>query len=359
MSDDTVGMETAQGKRVMVRTVTGDIPVDDLGFTLTHEHLFNDMASGSLKPDPLHPELLDAKVTPELAWILREHPYGCRDNCGLSDYDDSLAEVAYFGKRGGSSVVEVTPQGQGRDRVKLRRIAEATGVNIISGGGWYLEAFHPDATATKDVDALTDMLLRDYETPDDGIRSGVIGEIGVSPRFTERERKSLRAACRLQRQIHLPMLVHLPGWTTLGRDVLRIALDEEGVDPSALALCHMDPSGDDPAFQSELADRGVMLEFDMLGMPYNYRYPGEGQSPSPAETVGAVKRLIDSGYASQLLFSHDMFLKGMLRKNGGNGIVYVFEFIERLVRAGVDPDVAGSINTANVRAFFESAARSR
>ncbi|MFT9008231.1 MAG: hypothetical protein ABF489_08625 [Bifidobacterium sp.] len=338
---------------VAVQTVCGTVSSDALGFTLPHEHLLNDMASGNLQPDPLHPDLLDRKVTPELAWILREHPYGCRDNCGLDSVDDAIDECSHFRGLGGGTVIEVTPQGQGRDRLSLRKISQESGVTIISGGGWYLEQFHPDETRVDDIDELVDMLYEDYVNPSDGIASGVIGEIGISPRMTEREIKSLRAACRLQRRIHLPMYVHLPGWTKLARDVIRIALDEEEVPPRALCLCHMDPSGDDPEYQLELASSGAHLEFDMLGMPYNYRYPGEGQSPSPAETTVAVKRLIDNGYAHSLLFSHDMFLKSMLRKNGGNGLSYVFEFLERLAIAGIDPAIIHSVNTENVREFFE------
>ncbi|MFT8704508.1 phosphotriesterase [Bifidobacterium aquikefiricola] len=342
---------------IRVHTVCGTIASDKLGFVLPHEHLLNDMASGNLQPDPLHPDLLEKKVTPELAWILREHPYGCRDNCGLDSVEDATEECEYFRHLGGDTVIEVTPQGQGRDRVKLQGIAKASGVTIISGGGWYLEQFHPEATRVDDVDELVDMLYEDYTNPSDGINSGVIGEIGISPRMTEREIKSLRAACRLQKRIHLPMYVHLPGWTKLARDVIRIALDEEGVPAEALCLCHMDPSGNDPQYQLELAQSGAHLEFDMLGMPYNYRYPGEGQSPSAAQTTVAVSRLVDEGFAQSLLFSHDMFLKSMLRKNGGNGLAYVFEFLERLSIAGIDPAVIQSVNTSNVRRLFEQSAQ--
>lgn len=342
-----------------IHTVTGTITSDQLGFTLPHEHLLNDMASGNLQSDPLHPELLDEKVTPKLAWILREHPYGCKDNCGLNSVDDAIDEAQYFHHLGGKTIIEVTPQGQGRDRSKLKTIAEQSGATIIAGGGWYLEQFHPQATQERAIDELVDLLYEDYTNPSDGIYSGVIGEIGISPRMTEREIKSLRAACRLQRRIHLPMYVHLPGWTKLARDVIHIAIDEEGISPQALCLCHMDPSGNEPEYQLELAQSGAHLEFDMLGMPYNYRYPGEGQSPSAEQTTVAVKRLIDEGYAHSLLFSHDMFLKSMLRKNGGNGLAYVFEFMERLALAGVDQKVIQRVNTDNVRDFFEQSATLR
>jgi len=54
-----------------------------------------------------------------------------------------------------------------------------------------------------------------------------------------------------------------------------------------------------------------------------FEFPGEGQSPSPAETAAVVAGLVDDGYGTQLLLSHDLFLKAMLRKHGGNGLAYV------------------------------------
>ncbi len=81
----------------------------------------------------------------------------------------------------------------------------------------------------------------------------------------------------------------------------------------------------------------------MIGMPFDF--PGEGLSPHPAETATAVAGLVTSGHASQLLLSHDLFLKSMLRKHGGNGFSYVpLAFAARLVRAGVDPPASVRID---------------
>src|SRR4029077_20482645 len=103
-----------------------------------------------------------------------------------------------------------------------------------------------------------------------------------------------------------------------------------------------------------LADRGVYLEFDMIGMPYEF--PGEGQSPPPAETAMAVTGLVGGGYQDQLLLSHDLFLKSMLRKHGGNGFSYVpVSFAARLVRTGMEPQQVSSLMRDNPRSLFERA----
>lgn len=342
-----------------IRTVTGVISSDQLGFVLPHEHLLNSIEAGGLAPDPDFPELFDAPVTPELAWLLRDRPYASRDNCVLDVPDDVAAELLHFRSLGGSTVIEVTSEGQGRDRAGLAALSERTGVAVIAGGGWYLERFHPEITAGSDIDAMTDALLVDYARPDeaDGPRSGVIGEIGISPAFTPREERSLRAACRLQRTVGLPMWIHLPGFVRHGGRVLDVVLRDEGVDPAAVVLCHVDPSGSDSEYQRSLADRGVWLEFDMIGMPYRFTLPGEGQSPSPQESAIAIRRLVDAGFGDRLLFSHDLFLKGMLRRNGGNGLAYIpAVFLDRLIDLGVDESVVRAVNTTNVRSLFELAA---
>ena len=344
---------------VAVRTVTGGISSDALGFTLPHEHLLNSIEAGGIQPDPRHPELFDLPVTPDIAWLLRDHPYASRDNCVLDDPADALAELTAYASLGGATVIEVTPEGQGRDRRGLAALSEASGIQIISGGGWYLEPFHPPMTAKDPIDALTEHLLADYSPALDRREpsSGVIGEIGISPAFTDREERSLRAACRLQREIGLPLYVHLPGFVRHGGRILDVVLDEEAVRAEAVVLCHMDPSGQDPDYQRGLADRGVVVEFDMVGMPYRFTLPGEGDSPSVAQTVAAIQALVRAGHGDRVLISHDLFLKGMLRKNGGNGLSYIpGAFLERLIDDGLDETVVRNFNTANVRGLFEHAA---
>ncbi|MFS0729468.1 phosphotriesterase-related protein [Curtobacterium sp. 1P10AnD] len=352
------GSTTGPGP-VPVRTVTGTVPSDALGFTLPHEHLLNSIELGGIEPDPRHPELFDLPVTPDIAWLLRDHPYASRDNCQLDDPEDARVELEAYAHLGGKTVIEVTSEGQGRDRAGLAALSRATGVQIVAGGGWYLERFHPPMTADDPVDALAEHLLADHvDGPDrEEPMSGVIGEIGVSPAFTEREERSLRAACRVQREVGLPMYVHLPGFVRHGPRVLDVVLDEEGVDPGAVVLCHMDPSGDDPDHQRALADRGIVAEFDMVGMPYRFTLPGEGDSPSVAQTAGAIRALVGAGHGDRVLVSHDLFLKGMLRRNGGNGLSYIpGAFLDRLRDEGIDDGAVRALNTTNVRALFERAA---
>ncbi|MCV5837542.1 phosphotriesterase-related protein, partial [Escherichia coli] len=85
--------------------------------------------------------------------------------------------------------------GIGRDPKALARIARLTGLNIIMGTGLYLEPSHPEWVKISSVEQLTERLIYDLggaeEKPE--VLAGLIGEIGISSRFTPDEEKSLRA----------------------------------------------------------------------------------------------------------------------------------------------------------------------
>ena len=59
----------------------------------------------------------------------------------------------------------------------------------------------------------------------------------------------------------------------------------------------------------------------MIGL--DITFPKEGIAPGVQETADAVAHLIELGYADQLVLSHDVFLKQMWAKNGGNGWGFV------------------------------------
>ncbi len=341
-----------------VRTVTGDVDSADLGLVLPHEHLANDVSTAFRpSPDPQLRALLDAPVSPDLAWLLSDHPYENADNCRLDDDAAMSADLQRFADVGGRTVVDLTPPGIGRAPGRLRALSEATGVQVVMGSGWYLQATHPPHVATSTADQLAAELVAEFTSGHD-LRPGVIGEIGVSPAFTDDERTALRAACRAQREVGVPLFVHLPGWQRRAHEVLDVVLDSEGVDAGAVVLCHMDPSGEDRAYQLAVADRGAVLEFDMVGMGFDY--PGEGQSPSPTGTAAAVAALVAAGHGDRLLLSHDLFLKAMLSRHGGNGLAYVpVVFADRLRRSGLDDDAVTALMTDNPRALFERAPRGR
>ncbi|RNI24235.1 phosphotriesterase family protein [Flexivirga caeni] len=342
------------------QTVHGPIPVSELGMTLTHEHLFTDLREAwHPAATPLAAAIANEPVSASNAWLLREDAYCSMDNCQLDDEDAACDELVLFGATGGMTLVENTT-GVARNPAALVRVAQRTGVNVIMGSGWSLAHGNDDSYKDRNPDHLAQELVREIigGVPlADGtrVRPGIIGEIGVGPSFTVSEHVTLIAACRAQCESGLPLLIHLPGWQRRGHEIVDTVI-AEGVDPAAVVLCHMDPSGVDHSYQTELAARGVWLEFDMIGMQCNF--PGEGRAPSAVDTAQVVARLIEEGLDSQLLLSHDVFLKSMLTRFGGNGYSFVPTIFTRMLKAeGVDARVVARLLTANPESLFTRAGR--
>jgi phosphotriesterase-related protein len=138
-------------------SVSGPIPPERIGFTLPHEH------------------------TGISLW----HIEGRWDYWELSPDEDLVGdELRDFRRRGGSTLVELTLPGIGRDPERLRRLASRTGTQIVMGCGWYREPYYPaDAQIDRrTVDSLADELIAEFRdgVAGSGVRPGIIGEIGTN-----------------------------------------------------------------------------------------------------------------------------------------------------------------------------------
>lgn len=339
-----------------VMTVTGAIPSDRLGVTLMHEHILNDCRCWWHAPKtPERAYLAGSFVCIEILGELRQDPFVNMHNITLDDEPLAVEELRAFVEAGGNTVVEPTCKGIGRNPLALRRIAEQTGLNIVMGAGYYLGSSHPAEVAGMSVDDIAREIVREAIEGVDGtdVRIGLIGEIGVSSDFTAAEEKSLRGAARAQVETGLPLMVHLPGWFRLGHKVLDIVA-EEGADLHHTVLCHMNPSHEDIAYQTELAVRGAFIEYDMIGMDFFYA-DQQVQCPSDEEAARAIVKLNEAGCLDRVLISHDVFLKMMLTRYGGNGYAYVLRhFLPRLRRHGLDDAALDRLIRKNPRSVFDA-----
>lgn len=322
-----------------LQTVNGVVRGEEMGVTLPHEHLFNDLSS--VVDDPFYrfsEQLLEKPVSPDLMWGLRQDPYCSRDNVSEKPVSAVTFEVNKFADLGGRTIVDATGTSAiGRNPSRLKEVAEATGLNVVMSTGPYLEKFEAERITTRSSEEIVQDITRDIQegVGETGIKAGMIGEIGVSPSFTDGERTSLRAGALAQLENPTVALnIHMPGLQRRGDEVLDIVLNEVGVPAHKVSLAHSDPSGNDPDYQHRILDRGVWLEFDMIGL--DITFPKEGVSPSVNETVDAVAGLINAGYVNQILLSHDLFLKQMWTQNGGNGFAFVpTVFVDLLRTKGV------------------------
>jgi len=340
-----------------VMTVRGPIPASELGVTLMHEHLLNDCRCWWNRPkQSSRSHLACEPVNPGILGELYMDPFVNLHNCTLDDERLAIAELAPVVEAGGRTLVDPTCQGIGRDPKALVRISEASGLNIIMGGGFYLQASLPEKVQRMSAKDIADEIVREAVDGVDGtgVRPGLIGEIGVSGDFTKDEEKSLRGAVQGQARTGLALMVHLPGWFRHAHRVLDL-VEEEGGDVRHTVLCHMNPSFDDVAYQTSLAQRGAFLEYDMIGQNYWYA-DQQVQCPSDEDNARAIAALIGNGFLDHLLLSQDVFLKMMLTRYGGFGYAYVLRhFLPRLSRHGVPEAAMRRLMVDNPRRVFSAA----
>jgi phosphotriesterase-related protein len=335
-------------------TVAGPILAGALGVTLMHEHILNDCRCWWHKPtDPARSRLACEPVHQGIIGELRMDPFVNISNCTLDDERLAIAELADVAALGGRSVVDPTCQGIGRDPRALLRISQGTGLNIVMGGGFYLQASHPERVRGMSPGDIADEIVREAieGVAGSGIRIGLIGEIGISADVTAEEQKSLRGAAQAQRRSGLPLMIHLPGWFRVAHRVLDIVA-EEGGDLRHTVLCHMNPSGADLDYQVALAERGAFLEYDMIGMDFWYADQGV-QCPSDEDNARAIMGLIERGCLARVLLSQDVFLKMMLTRYGGFGYAYLQRhFLPRLRRHGATPAQIERMMVGNPQSVF-------
>lgn len=345
---------------VKVQTVTGPIESAEMGLTLTHEHLFNIVTPWWHPPyddSARSKELVDEKVSITNVWELRHDPFLNKDNCALDDIESAIVEVKRFAAQGGRTILEACAhQGNGRDPEGLARISRESGLNVVMGSGIFLDPVHGPEHLDGTVREIADRIVRDLTVGAQGtnIRAGFIGEIFVGQPFTNRERNSLAGACLAQRETGVPIQIHMPGWYRLGDEVLDFVA-AQGVPMQSVVLCHSNPSGDDYEYQTRLLKRGIYLQYDMIGMQVFYA-DQQAACTSDEDDARNIARLVGAGFGDRVLMSQDIFMKILLRANGGPGYGHIVEFfLPRLARHGAPLQQGIAMMTDNPRRLFEEA----
>ena len=368
-----------------VQTVLGPVAPEVLGLTLPHEHVLVDMTLGACSAEALIDQTESGRKAasiPEAGWQPGEGGPGtaatwrakwnrpiCLENRGdvarnwfyygdykISDIEDVIFEANLFKRHGGGCLVDQTSIGLGRDPKGLQQVSRATGVHIVMATSYYTQEYHPAEVASLDIDALEQRIMRDLDPGvADGVRAGIIGEVGLGTSIHPDEEKVLRASARAQRASGVPVSVH-PGF---GPDAIWAAvriLEEEQADLSRVVMCHLDhrlanrpaPHSFDPAPFLELAKTGMYLEFDCFGWEESYRQRSNVDMPNDAIRLNEIRALVDAGYAAKVLISHDIALQHWQRKYGGHGWQHIPESVTALMRyKGFDEELIRQIVVDN------------
>jgi phosphotriesterase-related protein len=323
-----------------IQTVLGAVAPGAIGITLPHEHLLIDFEVMFAEP-PAPGDKARAREPVSLAnlgWV-RQHFNANLDNLRLLDEQVARDEILLFKHAGGQTVVDPTPETLGRDPRALARIAQATGLNIVMGAGYYVAASHPADMDRRTGDELAREMIADVTSGvgDTGVRAGLIGEIGTTFPWTANEQKVLRAAVIAQRETGAPLMIH-PGRHPAMPMELAEFVQKEGGDLRRTIMCHLCRTIADVRAVIDLAKTGIWLEYDLFGMENSYYpYNPSFDMPNDGGRMAHVLALVAAGHGDQILLSHDIAYKTSLVKYGGYGYHHLLVNVAPRLRAkGVD-----------------------
>eukprot|EP01134_Creolimax_fragrantissima_P001584 CFRG1584T1 len=333
----------------IIRTVHGDITSSEVGLTLAHEHLHINYLPVFKKPkDDRFAHCCEAKISLEnIGWIRGN--WNCnKHNLTLVDIEkDVCADVADFVDKVQDStttsllpsmeklmpcIVDVTTHGiRGHDFVQsLKRISKEAGVHVVYGTGYYIAKTHSDEVKKMTIDELCQVMVNEIEVGIEGVKAGIIGELGCSfPDITESEANVLRAAAKAQILTGAAITIHpgvYPESPFQILDILRTA----GADISRVIIGHIDRTfGRDLPQLLRLAKEGCIIEYDFFGMSESWTHTTQFnvEIPSEHDRLRMIRGLIDAGYGSQLVIAHDIYTKHRLKKYGGHGFAFIVEVI--------------------------------
>jgi phosphotriesterase-related protein len=252
-------------------TVTGEIPASGMGVTLPHEHvLFDFMMIDSINANSYNKDSVIHRMLPFFEQL---KPF----------------KVHTF--------VDGTPEFMGRDPQLLAEMSRKTGINIITGTGWYAtdnEKHLPKEI--KDMSAEEIALIWIGEAKNGigntGIKPGVIN-IGISNSIlTDNDKKIVAAACLT----HLETGLSIMSFTgpALGALAQLQILNKYGIAPSAFIWLH---AMEEPSKNRVLAvaEKGAWIALDGV-------QPDLSASVRISEMVKYLKVI---RHTDRILLSHD------------------------------------------------------
>jgi phosphotriesterase-related protein len=340
-----------------VQTVLGPISPDKMGATLCHEHCLVDLTCTYNEPmDEVGKKYAVGPVSFSNMGYLRYHVLDNRDNLLMLDETLAIQELLQFKHAGGGTIVDCTNVDLGRNPPALKRISQATGLNIIMGSGYYVKAGQRLDVMEKrtEEDIAKEITQNLFEGVDGtGICSGFIGEIGCSWPLEDCEVKVLRAAGMAQKETGAPLVVH-PGRHEDAPFQLAKILKEVGADLSHTEFSHTDRTVFQPKNRYRLLEAGLYLAYDEWGT--------EGYYPeslsitdvlNDAQRIAQIKDFFARGFGGQVLVSHDICYKCRYSSYGGHGYAHLLQnAVPAMRRRGMSEEQIGALFKGNPGRFY-------
>jgi len=297
----------------LIRTVLGDISPDQLGVTYMHEHLIIDSPIVANDFNFIH----------------------------LPNEIDAINEVNLCKKVGVGAMLDCMPLGSGRDAKKLARIAEATGVNIISATGLHHDRYYneDDILEKSSADQLAELFLRDINDGMDGTtaKAGVIKVVTSGPNIKDREIKLFEGAAIAHKRSGAPIISHCEHGT--GAIEQLNLFSKFNIPLTKVIMSHTDKSAD-LGYHHEILSSGVYVEYDQ-----SLRQANEAK-PASAQLTAA---MVGAGFINQIMMGTDGARRTLWSSlNGAPGLAWLYTgWSKKLIESGLNSDDLNQIFIAN------------
>lgn len=328
----------------VLRTVRGDVPLHEVGHIQPHEHVLSNIGGTSTHQGSAIGSTEEIRL--DNYYEIRRH-HSAFDMV-VNDLDDAVAELSAYRRQGGSAIVDATSVGLGRDPEGLVQVAARTDLHVVMGSGYYHHDYHPPELTGRSREEIATEIHHDVvDGVVDGIRSGLIGEIGLGWPVHEVEARVLGAAVDAQRSTGAALMVHPGRHGDAPVDAMR-RITADGGDAQRVIMSHVDRTLFELDAMLELADTGCYLEFDLFGQESSYYPLADIDMPNDATRVDHLVALTERGHGERLLVSQDICVKSHLQKYGGEGYGHLLRNVVPLMRRkGFDDDAIHRLTVQN------------
>ena len=312
-----------------INSVLGPMNTSDLGFTLSHEHVIGSSAG----IQHVYPEFLDREGT----------------------IKEAISQLTQAHSEGLRSVIEVSTLDLGRDPRAMEQVSKESGVNIICATGIWRDIPRVFWEASPDV--IASLFIREIQEGIEGtgIKAGVIKVANDKGGVTSAGEIILRAAARAQKATDVPISTHTWAPERVGEQQLSIFRDE-GVAFNRVYIGHSNDTTD-TEYLTGLMRKGAWIGLD--------RFPGGKTSDTPKweERTKTLKKLIDAGFANQIMLGHDWspkmggaspeMLESRTRYNPDGYLFITRNVLPKLREMSISQETIDQIMVHNPKRFFE------
>lgn len=308
----------------LINTVLGSIKKENIGMTLSHEHLkWEHIDSWEMYFNHQYNEKETTKAFEQLEPVL-----------------NAIKE------QGIDTIVEASPPRGGQNLKLMQRLSQATGIHMIPNTGMAFKRHVYKIHQNFDINELSNQWIHDYNNGLDEINGVLIkpaqiklllGDAGEAP-LDDIDQKILKAAMIASQATHMPIHCHLLKAAS-AQEAIKLLTDEH-FDFSKFLWAHACREGNLKVME-EVYSKGGWLGFDQIRADNHDYY------------IDLIKEAIDRGFKDRLLLSMDYDFYEEVENNRQDNLISFFNFYTKAIAQGVSQKDLQDILTINPGEFLD------